>query len=308
MPERPRRAFRFGVQATADSSAQWQNLARKLEDLGYSTLVVADHFDRQLSPFAALMSAGAVTTRLRLGTLVLNNDMRHPAAMAKEAATVDVLTQGRLELGLGAGWVAADYLKTGIPFAAPGERLARLVESVEIVNAFFTQDTVTFHGKHYHVDGLDAFPSPLQKPRPPLVIGGRQRTMLRFAARQADIISISMVQPRGAHPQAPAASISEKVEWIRSAAGARLPDIELSVNCWNTEITDDPRAALERMASRLRLPEQDLRQAPGTLVGSVEAVAERLLAWRETHGLSYFVVLPAAVDTFAAVVARLAGQ
>jgi probable F420-dependent oxidoreductase len=148
MGARGQRRFRFGVRNTGTSLAEWQHVARKAEDLGFSTLVVQDHVGQQLAPLPALVAAAAVTSRLRLGTVVLNNDFRHPAILAQEAATVDVLTNGRLELGLGAGWQLTDYQQTGLAFAAPGERLARLAETVHICKAFFTAPTVTFHGQH----------------------------------------------------------------------------------------------------------------------------------------------------------------
>src|SRR5262249_54457961 len=143
------RRFRFGVRHTGSTLEEWQRVARKAEALGFSTLVVQDHVDKQFAPLPALVAAAAVTSTLRLGTVVLNNDLRHPALLAKEAATVDVLTNGRLELGLGAGWLLADYHQTGLPLHTPGERLARLAETVQICKAFFTEETVTFHGKYY---------------------------------------------------------------------------------------------------------------------------------------------------------------
>src|SRR5919197_2951414 len=183
------RRFRFGVRHTGSTLEEWQRVARKAEELGFATLVVQDHVDRQLAPLLALMSAAAVTSTLRLGTVVLNNALRHPAILAKEAATVDVLTNGRLELGLGAGWLPADYQQTGLSFAAPGERLARLAETVQICKAFFTEETVTFHGKYYQIEGLDAFPATTQKPHPPIMIGGMRPRLFSLAARHAAIVS-----------------------------------------------------------------------------------------------------------------------
>jgi probable F420-dependent oxidoreductase len=231
------RRFRFGVRHTGSTLEDWQRVARKAEDLGFSTLVVQDHVDKQLAPLLALVSAAAVTSTLRFGTVVLNNDFRHPAILAKEAATLDVLSNGRLELGLGAGWRLADYQQTGLAFAAPGERLARLAETVQICTAFFTGEAVTFHGKHCQIEGLDAFPKPTQQPHPPIMIGCRQRRMLSLAARQADIVSISMLDPRGPGlPQPP--TYAEKVRWVRAAAGFRYGALELHVNTSHVEVTD----------------------------------------------------------------------
>jgi probable F420-dependent oxidoreductase len=211
-PVRQRR-FRFGVRHTGSTLEEGQRVARKAEDLGFSTLVVQDHVDKQLAPLLALMSAAAVTSTLRLGTVVLNNAFRHPAILAKEAATVDVLTNGRLELGLGAGWLLADYQQTGLSFDAPGERLARLAETAQICKAFFTEGTVTLHGKYYQSEVLDAFPMTTQKPHPPIMIGGRQRCVLSLAARQAAIVSISMLDPLLSSRR------DSWMAWLRSLAG-----------------------------------------------------------------------------------------
>src|ERR1700682_2247905 len=173
------RAFRFGVLVSnARSLAEWQAVARRAEGLGYATLLVADHFGRQLAPLPALVAAAAATQRLRVGTFVLDNDFRHPAAMAKEAATVDVLTGGRLELGIGAGWNPADYRKTGLPFEPPGTRVDKLAEALQIFKAHFeNQPSVTFKGRYYQVEGLDALPQPVQRPRPPILLGAAGRRM-----------------------------------------------------------------------------------------------------------------------------------
>jgi probable F420-dependent oxidoreductase len=274
--------------------------------VGFSTLVVQDHVGLQLAPLPALVAAAAVTSRLRLGTVVLNNDFRHPAILAQEAATVDVLTNGRLELGLGAGWQLADYQQTGLAFATPGERLARLAETVQICKAFFTTPTVTFHGKHYQIDGLEAFPRPVQQPHPPLMIGGRRRHMLSLAARQADIVSISMLDPRRPGlPKPP--TYTEKVHWVLQAAGSRYNSLELHVNVAHVEVTDNQPAALAQLAARLHMAPQDVLQSPTALVGSVDAIVEQLQAWRERCDVSYFIVPLRLMEAFAPVVARVAG-
>jgi probable F420-dependent oxidoreductase len=299
MPRDVARAFRFGILSTGGSLEEWRTTVCKAEDLGFSTVVVQDHFGRQLSPLMALTYAAAITSRIRLGTIVLDNDFRHPASVAKEAATLDVLSSGRLELGLGAGWQQADYDKTGLTFDPPATRLERLTEAVHICKAFFSQDAVTLKGRHYQIQDLDGFPKPVQQPRPPIMIGGRQRRMLSFAAREADIVGISLLD-RGA--------FADKVAWVREAAGPRFPDeIELHVNVSHLEITDNPRAALERVAERRQVQPDDLLQAPGTLVGSVDSIVEQLHSWRERFGVSYFVANAQFIDAFAPVVAGLSG-
>jgi len=300
------RRFRFGVRHTGSTLEEWQHVARKAEDLGFSTLVVQDHVDKQLAPLLALMSAAAVTSTLRLGTVVLNNDFRHPALLAKEAATVDVLTNGRLELGLGAGWLPADYQQTGLAFEAPSTRLARLAETVQICKTFFTAESVTFHGKYYQIEALDAFPTTTQKPHPPIMIGGRQRRVLSLAARQADIVSISMLDPRGPGlPQPP--TYAEKARWVQAAAGSRYPHIELHVSVSHVEVSAHRQAALAQLATRLQITPQDVLQSPTTLVGSVDAIVEQLHAWREQCDVSYFIVPSRLMDGLAPVIARVAG-
>src|SRR4051812_20988995 len=181
-------SFRFGIVGRAPTRAAWQDFARRAEDLGFSTLVIPDHFGAQLAPLPAIMSAAAVTSRLRFGTNVLDNDFRHPALLAKEAATVDLLTDGRFELGLGAGWSPSDYSQTGLPFDTGAVRLARLKEAIYIIKSAFGPDPVTFDGTYYSVKDLIVLPKPVQTPRLPLLLGASRRQMLTFAAREADII------------------------------------------------------------------------------------------------------------------------
>jgi probable F420-dependent oxidoreductase len=303
----PGRPFRFGLQSNgAASLSEWQDLARKVEDLGYATLVLPDHFGPQLAPLPALVAAGAVTKTLRLGTIVLDNDFRHPAVLAKEAATVDLLTDGRLELGVGAGWLAADYEKTAIPFRAPAERYERLAETVRILKAFFSEEAVTFPGKHYTLDGLDGAPKPVQRPRPRLMIGGRQKRMVSFAAREADIVGISLLDRLVGMANPP--SFEEKVGWVKAAAGDRFDEIEIHVNAANLVVTDDRAGVLAEIAQRLKISAAEALASPAVLVGSVDAVCDQLQAWRERAHPSYFVVQERLIDAVAPIVARLAGR
>jgi probable F420-dependent oxidoreductase len=285
------RRFRFGLNCVTTSLGAWQEAARKAEALGFDTLIAQDHLGAQLAPLPALVAAAAVTSRLRLATLVLDNDFRHPAVLAKEAATVDVLSQGRLELGLGAGWLESDYTSSGIPFDPPTTRLARLAETIQICKGFFAEaESLSFRGAHYQIEQLATHPRPVQRPRPPIMVGGRLRRALSLAGREADIVSISLLDRRGPGlPEPP--TFDQKLGWVREAAGARFPEIELHVNA-SVDLTShaEPPAA------------------PGRLVGSVEAIVEQLLAHREQYGLSYYVIRAAALDAFAPVVARLHGK
>lgn len=303
-----KRPFRFGINHVTLSREEWQETARKAEALGYDTLIAQDHFGSQLAPLPALVAAADVTSRLRLATIVLDNDFRHPALVAKEAATVDVLSNGRMELGLGAGWLQSDYDKTGLPYDSPSERLERLGEAVQICKALFSSEgsSVTFSGKHYNVRNLDALPRPVQRPRLPIMIGGRQKRMLSLAAREADIVGISLLDQREpGKPDPP--SFAQKVEWVRQAAGTRLNDLEIHINASLVEVGDVPTAAVEQQALRRGMTLEQVLDSPATLVGSEDAIVERLLACREQFGVTYYVIQGRAMGAFAPVVARLHG-
>jgi probable F420-dependent oxidoreductase len=302
------RPFRFGVNCATTSTTDWLEGARKAESLGYATYIAQDHFGQQLAPLPALVAAAAVTSRLRLATVVLDNDFRHPATVAKEAATVDALSDGRFELGLGAGWLQSDYDKTGLPFEPAAVRVEKLAEAIAICKALFTSpEPVTFAGKHYQLAGLDTAPKPVQQPRPPIMLGGRQKRMLSLAAREADIVGISLLDRRAPDlPEPP--SFAAKVDWVKQAAGPRFDQLELHVNTSAVEVTDTAQAAFEALAQRTGQSTTQLQQSPGVLVGSVEHIVDLLRERRERFGVSYYVVHARAMDAFGEVVARLAGS
>ena len=278
----PPKPFRFGVNCTTTSAREWLESARKAEALGFSTFIAQDHFANQLAPLPALAAAAGVTTTIRLATLVLDNDFRHPAVLAKEVATLDLLSQGRIELGLGAGWLEADYTQTGMTFDPPAQRIARLRESVHVIKALLSsQAPVSFTGKHYTIQALEPLPKAVQQPRPPLMLGGRQKNMLALAAREADIVSISLLGKTRA-------TFEQKVAWVREAAGLRLADIEIQVNI-----------------SRVDLSATSAEETPNALTGSVEQIAETLLRRRQESGVSYYVIKAASMEAFAPVIARL---
>ena len=305
------RKFRFGIAGRAQTRAEWQDFARRAEALGFSTLLIPDHFTAQMAPLPALMSAAAATTTLRFGTNVLDNDFRHPAMLAKEAATVDVLTDGRFELGIGAGWSPSDYEQTGIPFDAGSVRFARFKEAVHIIKASFGAEPVTFSGEHYHVTQLRVLPKPIQQPHPPLLIGGSRRQMLTFAAREADIIGLEDRQWPQRDLRAsriPVANAAEQVAIVRDAAGARFDDIELSILLARIVITDNQRAAADSLAADLALTREQVLGSASIVIGTVDEIVAQLQERRERLGLSYPVVFQqAALDGFSKVVARLTG-
>lgn len=307
------RPFRFGVQASAPPpGATWPELARRVEDLGYDVLTVADHLDEQYAVVPAMQAAADATTSLRIGALVLCNDYRHPVVAAKELATIDVLSGGRLEAGLGAGWMTSDYAQAGIPLDPAGRRIDRMVEALDVLDALWSDGPATFHGDHYRITGLDGRPKPLQRPRPPLLVGGGGRRVLSVAARRADIVGINVNLAKGvidadAGPDGTAARTDEKVAWVREAAGARFEDLELQVRVHLVVVTDDRSGVAEAFAPAFGLTPGEAVATPHALVGSVEELCDDLLARRERWGISYVGIGVDALDAMAPVVARLRG-
>ena len=299
------RPFRFGVNCTTTSAQEWLEAARRAEALGFDVLIAQDHFGAQLAPLPALAAAAVVSSRLRLATLVLDNDFRHPALVAKEAATIDVLSGGRMELGLGAGWLESDYTRTGISFDRAGVRLERLAESVHICKRLFESDEpVTFQGTYYRVDGLEPLPRPVQSPRLPLMVGGRLKRALQLAGREADIVSISLLDRR-APDSAPPPSFAQKVAWVKEAAGARFSQMLLHVNAAVVHVGSEATDAVAVFAARTGQAVEAARESPGVLVGAEQAIIEKLHRTREEFGVSYWVVQARHMDAFSRVIARL---
>jgi len=297
----------------ATSADGWREKARLVETIGYSTLYLPDHFGDQLGPIAALMSAADATTRLRVGSLVFDNDYRHPIVLAKEAATLDLLSDGRLDFGIGAGWLASDYEQTGIPLDPPGIRIERMAEALQIIKSFFAGGAVSFAGKHYTVQGVEGAPSPAQKPHPPIVLGGGGKRMLRLAGREADIVSVNFNLSEGRVNRnlvrtGMADATDEKVAWIKEAAGERFPAIEMSVTVFVANVTDDRISVAEAMAAGLQSQPGEILQTPHFLIGSVEQIIEDLQARRERYGISYVIVPDEAAQSLAPVVERLTGN
>jgi probable F420-dependent oxidoreductase len=308
------RTFRFGIQlATAAKAADWVALARKAEDLGFSTLFLPDHFGDQLAPVPALMAAADATTSLRVGALVFDNDYKHPVVLAKEAATIDVLSDGRLELGVGAGWMTSDYEQSGIPHDPAGVRIDRMIEGIAVMKGLFSEGQVTFEGKHYTVTELDGLPKPVQRPWPPFLIGGGGKRVLTVAAREADIVGINPSIPSGrvdssAAQSASATATDDKVRWVRDAAGDRYADLELNALVFACVVTDDRKGTAEMMAPMFGVDPDEVVKSPHTWIGPIEAICDDLLERRERWDMSYVVLQGAeAMDAVAPIVARLAG-
>ncbi|HWW44475.1 MAG TPA: TIGR03621 family F420-dependent LLM class oxidoreductase [Acidimicrobiia bacterium] len=308
------RKFRFGVMAPrAESARQYRENARKWETLGYSTLFVPDHFvDHPLAPIPAMAMVAEATTTLRVGALVLGNDYKHPVVLAREAATLDLLSDGRLELGLGAGWMTVDYEKAGLALDPPGVRVDRLAESIAVVKGLFADGEFSFDGKHYQISDLDGGPRPVQRPIPILVGGGAKR-VLSLAAQEADIVGINANLRRGQaeHPDAAqslsAAATDQKLAWVRDAAGARFADLEIQQYAGFVHFTDDRESLAAAMAPAFDVTPEVALETPIAIVGTVEQMIEDLLARRERWQMSYVVVDDAVAEPFAPVVERLAG-
>jgi probable F420-dependent oxidoreductase len=307
------RKFRFGVQVSAaTSAADWREKARKMEGLGYSTLFMPDHFDgQQLAPMVGMAMAAEATETLRVGALVFDNDYKHPAILAKEAATIDLLSDGRLELGIGAGWMRTDYEALGLPYDSPGTRVERLEEALTVIKGAWGGKPFTFTGKHYSITDYDGLPKPVQQP-PPILIGGGGRRVLSLAAREADIVGINPNLRAGAvGPEAAQDSVAamtrQKIAWVREAAGDRIDEIELQVRCFVAAITPDRQSMAEAVAPAFGVSAEDALESLIMLAGTVEEVVDQLTARREEHGFSYIVLGDDTYEPFAPVVAQLAG-
>jgi probable F420-dependent oxidoreductase len=305
------RAFRFGVQGRNMGPRQaWLDSVRRVEDAGFSTYLALDHFVRGLDPVAALGAAAIATSTLRLGSMVFDNDFRHPAVLAKAAATIDVLSDGRLELGIGAGWLREEYEQTGIPFDPPGVRIDRMIEAVQFLKRVWVEDQVSFTGQHYTMTDLKMPPKPVQRPHPPLVIGGGSKRILSVAGREADIVGLTTrALPDGRKDVADmtAEAVHRKIGWVREAAAERFADLELTMMVSDVVVTGDRMAAADRLAAAIGVTAAEVLASPLVLIGSVDSMVEDLQRRREEFGLSYIVVLDTNMEKLAPVVARLAG-
>lgn len=305
------RPFRFGVVTErAKSYAEWCMKAKKAEDLGYSTFLVPDHTDKDIAPIAALMAAASVTSTIRIGSFVFNNDLRHPALLAREAATLDLFSEGRFEFGLGAGYLATDYSQLGIPFENAKTRISRFEEAVSLIKKLLTEENpVTFSGTFYTVEQAQGLPRPVQQPHPPIYIGGGGERVLSFAARQADIVGFA---PRNSQKglnmeDATAQAMEKKVEWVRTMAGERFSTLELSCIVFRLIITNDRTQALQRAAGHMGLAIDKVATSPHLLIGTIDQVVDDLQVRRTQYGISYIEILEEYMEPFAPVVARLSG-
>jgi probable F420-dependent oxidoreductase len=310
-----KRPFRFGaVIHGARSREDWRNQASKIEDLGYSTILAPDHFEMvDISPTIALMAAAEATSELRVGSFVFNNDLRHPTVLAKDIATLDLLSSGRCEWGLGAGYLPDDYEKAGIALEPPGVRIERMEEALGVIKGFFSDEPVSFSGKYYTVRNLNGLPKPLQKPYPPLYIGGGGKRVLSFAAREADIVGFTAIlKPGGTGFQMTditAEATAQKAEWVREAAGARFHRLEINSFVFSVKVTDHREVVADHAAAYMGLTGEQVLASPHCLIGTTEQICEDLHIWRERYGISYFSILgDENIDALGPVISHLKGM
>jgi probable F420-dependent oxidoreductase len=311
------RPFRFLADAVGvvDGRALAEK-ARRAESIGYDVLVLSDHLREQLAPIPAMATIAAATAQLRIGTFVFNNDLRHPAVLAHDLASLDVLSGGRLEIGIGAGWNRPEYAEIGLRFDPVTIRVARLEEAIAVLKGMFGPVPFSFAGRHYTITGRDGQPKPVQQPHPPLMIGGGGRRVLSLAGREANIVSLAPrigKDGRGDPASITLAATAEKVGWVREAAGDRFGDLELNVYPSMSEVivTDHPRREVAEVRDKLRertgqdISEKDLLESPHIFIGSIDGLVDKFRDLRERLGISSLML--GDIDELAPLVERLGG-
>jgi probable F420-dependent oxidoreductase len=318
--------FKFAVRfSQLNSSNKLRERAEKVEDLGYYAIHISDHVagpgpaieltghpPAYWAAVPAMMALADATQRIRVGARVLCASYHHPVVLAKEMATIDVLSGGRLEIGLGAGWLGGEYEAMGLPFEPAAIRVEKLDETVAVMKAIFDEGSVSFHGRYFRVEGFEGVPKPEQRPWPPLAIGGGSPSVLRLAARQADIVSLNYDNRSGklgadGIQRSTAEATRRKVEWVREAAGERFDQIEMEISANFVDVTDDPATTARRLGDQFGLTDRDIMEHPHVLIGSIDGICEELVRRRETYGISYLTIGEDAATAFGPVVARLTG-
>jgi probable F420-dependent oxidoreductase len=304
------RPFRFAATAERGRSAEhWREVAQRAEALGYDTLLMPDHITDQLAPVAALAAAAAATTTLRIGSFVFDNDYRNPVMLAREATTLDLLSSGRLEFGLGAGWNTRDYEQLGIPYDTPKVRVDRMEEALGLIKRLWTEETVTHEGTYYTVRAARVLPRPTQLPHPPVMIGGGGPRMLGIAAREAQIVAIApRINPSGGAKvgTVTVGSVEERIATLRRTP--RFSELELNVIVFDAQVTDAAQSTVSALAARLKSGISEVVETPFFMYGSRASLVEDLLARRERLGISYIALPGVAMRAFAPVVAELRGK
>jgi probable F420-dependent oxidoreductase len=307
------RPMRFATQSgSAPSGQEWIDRAKRLEVLGYDTLAMPDHMiGGAWAAMSALAVAATVTQKMRVGTLVVDNDFRNPTVFARECATVDVLTNGRFELGLGAGWLDRDYQSTGIPFARGRVRVARLAEAVTLMKRLFTEEQVTFAGKYYKVEKAECRPKPIQQPYPPILIAGGGPDILALAGREANIVAIVAPGITGSGKVPPEKftldTMREQIGLVREAAGARVGEIELSMFL-DCILTDDREKTIGDLAKKAKVEPDALSNSAYRGIGTLQEIRDHIVRVRDAIGITYFCLRGPDVESLGPIVAELTGR
>jgi probable F420-dependent oxidoreductase len=288
----------------------WTESARELEHMGYATLFVPDHFHEGYGPIAAMAAAAVATTKLQLAAAVMAVDFRHPAVLARELASIDQLSMGRIEVGLGAGYQIEDFLLSGISMDRPGARVDKLIEYVTILKGLFAPGPFSFTGKYYQIQCLDGVPKPFGDRSPPFFLAGGGRRLLTFAAENAQIVGVNPTMPsseKKAESAADAvpANIDEKIGWIKDASGARFEQIEIHAWLRFAQVTRNSRKKAEGLIPLFRVDTDQILSSPIVLMGTVNEIIEHLHERRERWGYSYFTVQQAVAKDFASVLEHL---
>ena len=304
------RPFRFAVMAERGRSAvHWREVAQRAEGLGYDTLLMPDHITDQLAPVAALTAIADATKTLRVGSFVFDNDYRNPVMLAKEATTLDLLSGGRLEFGIGAGWNTRDYRQLGIPYDKPKVRVDRMEEAIALIKRLWTEEKVTHGGAYYRVRDAMVLPRPTQRPYPPVMIGGGGPRMLRIAAREAQIVAIApTLNPTGGLKlrTVTVGSVEKRIATLRRSP--RFSELELNVIVFDAQVTDAARSLVDALTARLKSALTTIADTPFFMYGSRASLVEDLLSRRERLGVSYIALPGRAMRAFGPVIAKLKGK
>jgi probable F420-dependent oxidoreductase len=293
------RPFQFiaGLRRVVDRQTLIEH-ARTTESTGYHQLCIHDHLAPQLAPIPMLSAVAMATERLRVCPLVLNNDLRHPAVLAQELATLDVLSDGRLDVGIGAGWSVPEYAAAGIPFDRPAVRIERMAEAIAVLRGLFADGPFSFAGRYYTITNLDGQPKPVQRPHPPFIVGGTKERVVRLAAREGDIVGLDLRQDRASLPDAFPDRMDVRAGWVRDEAGERFGDLDVSVIrlLGPIAITPNTTAAANRVAdvyratTGLEIPAEDIIESPYSLIGTIPSLVDKLRRARDRWGINSYLV------------------
>ena len=321
------RPFRFGLQAfSADSASEWTEIARTAEDLGYSCLHLADHYlgpgaaqeaaahpVQGLAAIPAMMAAACVTSTIKIGARVMCCDYHHPLVLAKQLATIDLLSEGRLEPGFGAGWISSEYDAMGIEMDRPSVRIERMADYVKLARQFFAGDELDMATDHVTANSMAGLPASPQPGGPKIMMGGGAPKVLGRCGELADIVSLNFNNRDGKIGAVGIGSSTadmtvQKVGWIRDGAGERFDDIEIEIGGYFAAVTNNTSATVAAMAQAMGMDPETMAHHPHALIGSVDEICETLEQRREIYGISYVTLSHRDMQMMAPVVQRLNGS